>query len=69
MLAHTIAKKSPQAIAVGKKGFYAQRDKSLPEAYELANAGMVANMPMPDAEEGIAAFLGKRAPVWSDVCS
>jgi enoyl-CoA hydratase/carnithine racemase len=68
-LAHRIAKKSPQAIAVGKKGFYAQRDKSLSEAYELANAVMVANMLMPDAREGIAAFLGKRAPVWSDECS
>ncbi len=30
---------------------------------------MVANMLMPDAREGIAAFLGKRAPVWSDECS
>jgi enoyl-CoA hydratase/carnithine racemase len=68
-LAHRIAKKSPQAIAVGKKGFYAQCDKPLSEAYELASAVMVANMLMPDAQEGIAAFLGKRAPVWPDECS
>jgi enoyl-CoA hydratase/carnithine racemase len=68
-LAHRIAQKSPQAIAVGKKGFYAQCDKSLSEAYELASAAMVANMLMSDAREGIAAFLGKRAPVWSDECS
>ena len=68
-LAHMIAKKSQQAIAVGKKGFYVQRGKSLSEAYELASATMVANMLMPDAREGIAAFLGKRAPVWSDECS
>ena len=68
-LAHRIAKKSPQAIAVGKKGSYAQCDKPLSEAYELASAVMVANMLMPDAQEGIAAFLGKRAPVWPDECS
>jgi enoyl-CoA hydratase/carnithine racemase len=67
-LAHRISKKSPQAIAVGKKGFYAQCDKPLSEAYELASAVMVANMLMPDAQEGIAAFLGKRAPVWPDEC-
>ena len=68
-LARRIAKKSPRAIAVGKKGFYAQRDKPLSEAYELASAIMVANMLLPDAREGIAAFLEKRAPVWSDECS
>jgi enoyl-CoA hydratase/carnithine racemase len=63
-LAELIATKSPRAIAIGKKGFYAQSERSLREAYELAGALMVENMLTPDAIEGVAAFLEKRAPVW-----
>jgi enoyl-CoA hydratase/carnithine racemase len=63
-LASLIATKSPQAIALGKKGFYQQRDKSLADAYALASALMVENMLAADAKEGVAAFLEKRAPVW-----
>ena len=65
-LAQTIARKSPQAIRYGKKAFYAQREKPLTEAYELASAVMVENMLAEDAKEGIAAFLEKRAPTWAE---
>ncbi|WP_442754890.1 enoyl-CoA hydratase [Methylocystis sp. JAN1] len=63
-LAAEIARKSPQAIRFGKQAFYAQREKPLGEAYELASAVMVENMLAADAQEGIAAFLGKREPNW-----
>lgn len=64
-LAELIAVKSPQAIAFGKKAFYAQRDKPLAAAYDLASAVMVENMLAEDAQEGIVAFLEKRAPEWA----
>ncbi|WP_363349958.1 enoyl-CoA hydratase [Methylocystis echinoides] len=63
-LADVIAAKSPAAIRYGKRAFYAQREKPLAEAYDLASAVMVDNMLAGDAVEGIAAFLEKRAPVW-----
>jgi enoyl-CoA hydratase/carnithine racemase len=63
-LAELIAAKSPQALGFGKKAFYAQREKPLAEAYDLASAVMVENMLAEDAKEGIAAFLEKRAPEW-----
>ncbi len=62
--AEIIAAKSPQAIRFGKRAFYAQREKPLAEAYDLASAVMVENMLAADAVEGITAFLEKRAPVW-----
>ncbi|MGD9544690.1 MAG: enoyl-CoA hydratase [Methylocystis sp.] len=64
-LAQRIARKSPQAIRFGKQAFYAQREKPLAEAYDLASAVMVDNMLAEDAKEGVAAFLEKRAPTWA----
>lgn len=64
-LAALIAQKSPQAIRLGKKAFYAQREAPLTAAYDLASAVMTENMLAEDAIEGIGAFLGKRPPNWS----
>ncbi len=63
-LAALIAQKSPQAISFGKRTFYAQREHTLAQAYQIAGAVMVENMLSDAAIEGIDAFLGKRAPVW-----
>jgi enoyl-CoA hydratase/carnithine racemase len=63
-LAHEIARKSPQAIRFGKSAFYAQRERPLTEAYELASAVMVENMLAEDCKEGVSAFLEKRAAGW-----
>jgi enoyl-CoA hydratase/carnithine racemase len=60
--AETIAAKSPAAVRMGKKGFYEQVGLGLPEAYDRASRVMVENMLAHDAEEGIAAFIGKRRP-------
>jgi enoyl-CoA hydratase/carnithine racemase len=65
-LAQRIASRSPTAIAIGKQAFYAQIEMDLSQAYDAATRIMVENMLEPDAKEGIAAFLAKRAPAWDN---
>ncbi len=62
--AAVIASKSPEALKIGKKAFYAQATMGLEEAYAYATGVMVENLLMADAQEGIGAFLGKRMPEW-----
>ncbi len=59
-----IAAKSPAAVRRGKAMFYRQRQMALADAYAYAGDVMARNMMEEDAEEGIAAFLTKRAPRW-----
>jgi len=63
-LATRIAEKSPATLKIGKEAFYQQVEMDLPEAYQFAANVMVMNMLEPDAEEGIGAFIEKRAPSW-----
>jgi len=65
-MARRIASKSTATVGFGKPAFYRQAEHSLVEAYEYAAAVMVDNMLANDAEEGIAAFIEKRPPRWSD---
>ncbi len=65
-LAATIATKRTAVVRIGKRAFHAQNALPLAEAYRLTGDVMVANMLMRDTEEGIAAFLDKRSPDWSD---
>jgi enoyl-CoA hydratase/carnithine racemase len=65
-MARKIASKSSMTLAIGKRAFYAQREMSLAEAYDHASGVMVENMLARDAEEGIGAFIEKRAPHWQD---
>jgi enoyl-CoA hydratase/carnithine racemase len=65
-IARKIASKSSMTLATGKRAFYAQREMSLSEAYDYASSVMVENMLARDAEEGIGAFIEKRAPEWQD---
>jgi enoyl-CoA hydratase/carnithine racemase len=60
-----IAARSPATIRMGKSAFYAQVDRQIAAAYDVASETMTANMLLDDASEGIDAFLGKRAAVWS----
>ena len=66
-LARKIASKSSMTLAIGKRAFYEQREMTLSQAYAHASNVMVENMLARDAEEGIGAFLEKRAPQWQDV--
>jgi enoyl-CoA hydratase/carnithine racemase len=63
-LANAIAAKPPATVAMGKEAFYSQIEMGLGEAYEYAAGVMVENMMHAESEEGIGAFLDKRAPVW-----
>ncbi len=63
-LARKIASKSPLTVKIGKEAFYQQLELGLSEAYDYASRVMAENMLARDAEEGIDAFLEKRAPVW-----
>ena len=64
---HGIATKSPLTIAIGKEAFYRQIELDLAAAYDYAGQVMTLNMSTQDAQEGIAAFLGKRQPNWCGV--
>lgn len=63
-LAERIASKSSYTLAIGKEAFYRQRELPLDAAYRYASEVMVANLQAPDADEGIGAFIDKRAPRW-----
>jgi len=65
-LARKIASKSQATLKTGKQAFYRQRDMDLEEAYAYTAQVMTENMLARDAEEGIAAFIGKRNPQWQD---
>jgi enoyl-CoA hydratase/carnithine racemase len=64
-LADKVAEASPLVVALGKQAFYTQVDLDQPKAYAYAKEVMSMNALAADAQEGIAAFLGKRAPCWS----
>jgi enoyl-CoA hydratase/carnithine racemase len=65
-MARKIASKSSLTLATGKSAFYAQSEMPLSEAYDYASKVMVENLLARDAEEGIGAFIEKRAPKWTD---
>jgi enoyl-CoA hydratase/carnithine racemase len=64
-LAAKVAEASSLVVAIGKQAFYAQIDLDQPKAYAYAKEVMSMNALAADAQEGIGAFLGKRAPCWS----
>jgi enoyl-CoA hydratase/carnithine racemase len=63
-LADQIAEASSLVVALGKQAFYTQIDLDQPKAYGYAKEVMSMNALVADAQEGISAFLGKRAPCW-----
>jgi enoyl-CoA hydratase/carnithine racemase len=64
-LAAKIAEASPFTLAVGKQAFYSQIDLDQPKAYAYAKEMMSLNALSMDAQEGISAFLEKRAACWT----
>ena len=59
-----VAATSRVTVRIGKEAFYAQLELDEHGAYELMKGVMAANAGEDDAQEGMSAFLGKRAPVW-----
>jgi enoyl-CoA hydratase/carnithine racemase len=65
LLAEKVGAASSLVVAIGKQAFYTQIDLDQPKAYAYAKEVMSMNALAADAQEGIGAFLGKRAPCWS----
>ncbi len=63
-LAEKIAGSSGFTVGLGKSAFYAQIDLDQPKAYAYAKEVMSMNALAEDAQEGMSAFINKRAPVW-----
>ena len=64
-LAELIATKLGSAVKTGKTAYYQQIQMPLEQAYSYTGDIMVENMLNLDTKEGIAAFIEKRDPNWS----
>jgi len=64
-LAARIAEASSLTVSLGKQAYYTQIDLDQPKAYAYAKEVMSMNSLAADAQEGISAFLEKRAPCWT----
>ena len=65
-LAKTVASKLSAAVKIGKSAYYAQLEMPLEDAYAYTGGVMAENMMLADTKEGIAAFLEKREPNWTE---
>ena len=63
-LCQSIQSKPAAVIANGKNMFYRQLEMGIAGAYQLAGQSMACNMADPIAQEGVTAFVEKRAPAW-----
>ena len=63
-LVDRIVAKPREAIAMGKALFYRQLETGMESAYQLAGQTMACNMAHDVAQEGVQAFIEKRAPNW-----
>jgi enoyl-CoA hydratase/carnithine racemase len=62
--AATLARKSPIAVQISKKAFYAAADLDYYKAFEYMNEAFARLCTTEDAKEGVNAFFEKRAPEW-----
>ncbi|PUE49225.1 enoyl-CoA hydratase [Limnohabitans sp. 2KL-1] len=63
-LVSAILAKPREAVRLGKALFYQQREMGIEAAYQLAGQTMACNMMDDVAQEGVLAFIEKRAPTW-----
>jgi enoyl-CoA hydratase/carnithine racemase len=56
--------KPAEVLGLGKRAFYRQLEMGLEDAYRFTTEVIVDNALGKDFEEGLAAFLEKRAPAW-----
>jgi enoyl-CoA hydratase/carnithine racemase len=63
-LLERVTRGSAESKGIGKQALYAQIDLDQPKAYAYAIEVMAATSQLPDAREGMHAFLEKRKPVW-----
>jgi len=63
-LLERVTRGSAESKGIGKQALYAQIDLDQPKAYSYAVEVMAATSQLPDAREGMHAFLEKRKPHW-----
>ncbi len=63
-LATELAARSPAAMALGLRSFYRSQDMEFEPQLRYLQGELGRVLALEDAAEGIAAFLGKRTPVW-----
>jgi enoyl-CoA hydratase len=63
-LAFELADRSPAAMSLGLHAFYRSQDMEFEPQLRYLQAELGRVLALEDAAEGIAAFLGKRKPVW-----
>ena len=63
-LLERVTRGSAESKGLGKRAFYAQIDLDQPKAYAYTIEVMAAASQLPDAAEGMHAFLDKRKPKW-----
>jgi enoyl-CoA hydratase/carnithine racemase len=64
--AETLAQKSPIALQIAKKAFYASEDMDYFRQFDLMNEAFARLCTTGDAKEGVAAFFERRNPVWEE---
>jgi enoyl-CoA hydratase/carnithine racemase len=63
-LLERVTRGSAESKGIGKQALYAQIDLDQPKAYAYAIEVMAATSQLPEAREGMRAFLEKRKPQW-----
>ncbi|MBB3994546.1 enoyl-CoA hydratase/carnithine racemase [Sulfitobacter undariae] len=63
-LADQIATKLSAAVRIGKRAFYEQLSMDTAAAYAYTGDVMVENLRLSETDEGMQAFIEKRAPDW-----
>jgi enoyl-CoA hydratase/carnithine racemase len=66
VLAKEIAQYSLDILSLGKQAFYQQIEMAEMQAYQYAKEVISANALMPDALEGMSAFLNRYSPVLTE---
>lgn len=61
-----LAQKSPVALQIAKKAFYAAADLDYYKAFEYMSEAFARLCSTEDAKEGISAFMEKRTPLWKE---
>ncbi|MBI4772661.1 MAG: enoyl-CoA hydratase/isomerase family protein [Deltaproteobacteria bacterium] len=64
--AETLAQKSPIAVQIAKRAFYASEDMDYEKQFGYMNEAFARLCTTDDAKEGVLAFLEKRKPVWKE---
>jgi enoyl-CoA hydratase/carnithine racemase len=61
-----LARRSPIAVQIAKKSFYASEDMGYSQQFDLMNEAFARLCSSDDAKEGVAAFFEKRKPDWQE---